>query len=284
VPKTDQLPAFLFYVDDFTSDGVVEAMTTEQVGAYTLLLCKAWREDPPGTIPDDDEILARWARMPAKKWIACRERVLKAFYLGTDGRYHQKRMEAEYVKAVEQQERRQRRARGAADARWNHHPPDNGDAKALLKHRSSIGQAMLVDASQSQGQVTSNKNGQSQAKDQRSMAVENRLDFDLQEVDWAEWNRTFAEFSRQLDAGSEDRRIVAQLAWLVCAGAPILAAVHDALDGITVVRRDGRPPKSPTAYLRACLNESIGESKLDAMLAMAPSRNQCAKLLEGCES
>ena len=41
-------PYFPFYPDDFASDGKVEAMTTEEVGAYTLLLCKAWREDPPG--------------------------------------------------------------------------------------------------------------------------------------------------------------------------------------------------------------------------------------------
>ena len=98
MPKDNKPPGFLFYVDDFVSDGKVEAMTTEEVGAYILLLCKAWREEPPGSIPDDDRILARWARMDSERWSACRTGVLAAFTLGTDARWHQKRMRKEFQK------------------------------------------------------------------------------------------------------------------------------------------------------------------------------------------
>jgi uncharacterized protein YdaU (DUF1376 family) len=51
MPKNVDAPAFMFYPDDFTSDGKVEAMTTEEVGAYLLLLCKAWREKPRQPFP-----------------------------------------------------------------------------------------------------------------------------------------------------------------------------------------------------------------------------------------
>jgi uncharacterized protein YdaU (DUF1376 family) len=83
-------PYFSFYPADFAGDGVVEAMTTEQVGAYILLLCKAWAESPPGTIPDDDAVLARWTRLPVKRWRALKAGILAAFVAGDDGRYYQK--------------------------------------------------------------------------------------------------------------------------------------------------------------------------------------------------
>lgn len=119
MPKCDHPPAFLLYVDEFTSDGVVEAMTTKEVGAYFLLLCKAWRENPPGSIPDDDRVLARWARLTPDEWTECRTGVLAAFTLGTDSRWHQKRMRAEYNKLVKRSRDRSRSAKIAADARWH---------------------------------------------------------------------------------------------------------------------------------------------------------------------
>ena len=35
-----------FYPDNIASHRKVESMTTEEIGANTLLPCKAWREDP----------------------------------------------------------------------------------------------------------------------------------------------------------------------------------------------------------------------------------------------
>src|SRR5262249_27618859 len=94
----EKLPYFPFYVRDFVSDAKVEARTTEEVGAYVLLLCKAWQQDPAGSIPADDTILARWARLDAVAWARCRPAVLLPFVLGADGRYHQKRMRNEFAK------------------------------------------------------------------------------------------------------------------------------------------------------------------------------------------
>ena len=135
MPKDDRPPAFLLYVDDFTSDGVVELMTTEEIGAYFLLLCKAWREDPPGSIPANDHVLARWTRLSPNRWAECRTSVLAAFTLGTDDRWHQKRMRREFTKWIESSKKRSRSASAAAKARW--HPPPcgadaGGNANALL--------------------------------------------------------------------------------------------------------------------------------------------------------
>lgn len=116
-------PAFMFYPDDFASDGVVEAMTTEEVGAYTLILCKAWRENPPGTIPSDDRILARWARLSARKWANCKSAVLAAFKAGNDGRLHQRRMMAEFQALAEYKETRSKAGKQGAEKRWQSHSP-----------------------------------------------------------------------------------------------------------------------------------------------------------------
>ncbi len=118
MPRDDRPPAFLFYVDDFASDGVVEAMSTEGVGAYTLLLCKAWREEQPGTLPTDDSVLARWARLTPDGWAEVKPSVLAAFSSGRDGRFHQKRMESEYRKLVESAARKRSNSQNAARERW----------------------------------------------------------------------------------------------------------------------------------------------------------------------
>lgn len=136
MPRDERPPAFLFYPDDFASDGVVEAMCTEGVGAYTLLLCKSWREEQPGTLPNDDNVLARWARLTPDRWSEVKPAVLAAFSIGTDNRLHQKRMKSEYRKLTEQQKRKRVNSQNAARERWKRsymqpHSDGNSDGKPI---------------------------------------------------------------------------------------------------------------------------------------------------------
>lgn len=112
-------PAFQFYPNDFASDGIVESMTTEAVGAYILLLCKAWYEKPVGSIPNDDRILARWSRLDADRWSECKNSVLSAFSLGTDSRWHQKRLRAEFDAQCRRSKERSEAGKEGAKKRWN---------------------------------------------------------------------------------------------------------------------------------------------------------------------
>lgn len=91
-------PYFPFYVKDFVADSMVQAMTTEQVGAYTLLLCFAWQSEPPGSLPPDETVLARIARLTPSRWAEIAPGVLACWERRSDGRYHQKRMCAEFEK------------------------------------------------------------------------------------------------------------------------------------------------------------------------------------------
>lgn len=124
--KDHHPPAFLFYPSDFASDGHVEAMTTEEVGCYILLLCKAWYEHPVGSIPDDDRTLARWTRLTPERWSECKPAVLSAFTLGTDSRYHQKRLRAEYAKLRHVHQSRFQAGKKGAKSRWCKSNDSNG--------------------------------------------------------------------------------------------------------------------------------------------------------------
>lgn len=93
-------PYFPFYVHDFAADPVVSAMTAEQVGAYILLLCMAWQQEPQGSIPDDDATLARWCRMPPKRWKSIKPGVTAAFRKH-GSRYVQKRLTEEARKLAD---------------------------------------------------------------------------------------------------------------------------------------------------------------------------------------
>lgn len=141
MPRAGQCPYFHFYPNDFSSDRNVEAMTAEEVGAYILLICKSWSEEPVASIPDDDRILSRWARMSPERWSACRASVLAAFKLGKDGRWHQKRLRLEYDKLRRIQKNRSESGKLGAEKRHGKSRIDNtldGSAIAAPKQRQDF--------------------------------------------------------------------------------------------------------------------------------------------------
>lgn len=118
MPKHDHPPYFPFYVDDFISDSAVDAMSNDELGIYVRLLCKAWKETPVGTIPNEDRVLANWSKASPAVWSRCKPGVLRAFVLGDDDRYHQKRMEHEWAKLIAAIELKSESGRKAAGKRW----------------------------------------------------------------------------------------------------------------------------------------------------------------------
>lgn len=78
-------PAFRFYPSDFISSPTVQAMDLHEVGAYMLLLCTAWVSERHGYLPDDEEMLRRWARMTREQWTQSRGLILGRFPVAEDG-------------------------------------------------------------------------------------------------------------------------------------------------------------------------------------------------------
>lgn len=85
-----------WYPGDYLRD--TQRLTTEQHGAYTLLLWTYWAEQGP--LPDDDEELAMITRLSPERWAQQRGKLERFFEIG-DGVWRQKRVEKEIDKARE---------------------------------------------------------------------------------------------------------------------------------------------------------------------------------------
>lgn len=109
-----------FYTDAYLAD--TQDLSTEEHGAYVLLLMAAWRT-PSCALPDDDERLARMVKVGTKKWRKLRPILLRFFHI-EDGMWVQKRLSKEREKAAAQS----RSASEKASKRW--HGRDDGNRAA----------------------------------------------------------------------------------------------------------------------------------------------------------
>lgn len=78
------------YAKDYLLD--TAHLTTEEHGAYLLLLMRAWLND--GVLPSDETILRRLVYMDEKRWKATRKTILAFFVSAADG-WHSPRLDLE---------------------------------------------------------------------------------------------------------------------------------------------------------------------------------------------
>ncbi len=83
-----EFPALPFFTDAYLADTI--HLTTEEHGAYLLLLMTAWRTRGC-CLPDDDKMLARITRTSPARWRRLRP-ALQVFFEIADGRWEQKRL------------------------------------------------------------------------------------------------------------------------------------------------------------------------------------------------
>lgn len=111
-------PAALpFFGDAYLAD--TTHLTTEEHGAYFLLLLAAWRQ-PDCALPDDDRKLARIAGLTPRKWKAIKPTIMD-FWTAENGRIFQSRQRRERAWVDQKSEHN----RQAAEARWNGQPAEN---------------------------------------------------------------------------------------------------------------------------------------------------------------
>jgi uncharacterized protein YdaU (DUF1376 family) len=101
-----------FYVADYLAD--TQRLTTEQHGAYLLLILDYWRNGPP---PDDDRVLAQITRLSIDSWLDARS-MLEACFNVADGYWRHGRVDKELEKAKANKDFAQTRARLGAEAMW----------------------------------------------------------------------------------------------------------------------------------------------------------------------
>ena len=100
------------YVADYLGDTM--RLTTEQHGAYLLLIMDYWRNGP---LPDDDSSLSSITKLPVSTWRKYRPMFEKLFKV-SEGAWRHKRIDEELQQAQTNSEKYEQRARKAANKRW----------------------------------------------------------------------------------------------------------------------------------------------------------------------
>lgn len=118
---------FKFYPEKWRSSRTVRRMSLAARAVYFDLLCEAWHQVPPGTVPNDDAALAELADVKPSVWAKVGDEVRRAFVVGEDGRLHQPFM-VEVIAPAGYGKSEKNRA--AAAARWGPKP----DADAMHVH------------------------------------------------------------------------------------------------------------------------------------------------------
>ena len=111
-------PAYLpLFGSDYLAD--TSHLTTEEHGAYLLLMMAAWRQEDCG-LPLDDKKLSRIAGLSARKWAQIRETILEFWHV-KEGRIYQSRLLKERGYAHQKSESN----RNAAKVRWEKQVAEN---------------------------------------------------------------------------------------------------------------------------------------------------------------
>lgn len=102
----------LYWSDYF---GKTSHLTTEEHGAYLLLIGAYWQRGKP--LPDDDQFLSAATRLSRKRWRIMRQKISEYFSL-VDGAWRHERIEKEILNSCN----RIAAASANANARWHAEP------------------------------------------------------------------------------------------------------------------------------------------------------------------
>jgi uncharacterized protein YdaU (DUF1376 family) len=129
------------YIGDYLSK--TTRLSTEQHGAYLLLLMDYWKNGPP---PDDDRVLAQITRMSEDAWSNAKSIVLAFFELSGKKWIHS-RVEQELQAADKRKQTAISRAQAGAQARWSKTTPSSNASSNASSNTQAMLDTMLADAS-----------------------------------------------------------------------------------------------------------------------------------------
>jgi len=129
-PVTKRVDTWMpLLVDKYLGD--TQDLTTEQHGAYLLLLMAAWKRD--GELPNNDARLAMITRLSPARWKSCRPMLMEFFTLSEDGAtLTQKRLSVELQRAKAHSEAKAEAGSKGAAKRW--HSYDTAMAQPSQSH------------------------------------------------------------------------------------------------------------------------------------------------------
>lgn len=115
-PECDctDLDGFMLNVERLMASELVALSGHEVVGAALFLWCRAWKQRPAASVPDDNRVMAAYARLTLKRFRQIKDEVLRGFVKCSDGRLYHLVLAVEALKAWEKKKMFQ--AKREADA------------------------------------------------------------------------------------------------------------------------------------------------------------------------
>jgi hypothetical protein len=113
------LAGFMLNVEHLLASELVATGSPEECWAALMLWCRAWKQVPAGSLPNDDRVLASFSGT-GRRWSRVRAMALHGFELCNDGRLYHRFLCAEVLKAKKMRENYEcrRDADRARLARW----------------------------------------------------------------------------------------------------------------------------------------------------------------------
>ena len=139
------LDGFMLNTERLMASELVALSTHEEIGAAIFLWCRAWKQIPAASLPDDDKINAAFAKLTLKRFVSLKKKIMRGFVKCDDGRLYHKHLAAEALVAYEKKTafkmRRKRDAERLKTWRETH-----------VKHVSNDDNERFVREGQGQGQ------------------------------------------------------------------------------------------------------------------------------------
>jgi uncharacterized protein YdaU (DUF1376 family) len=93
------LDSFMLNVERLMASELVALSSHEVISAALFLWCRAWKQLPAASLPDDDRVLAAYARLPAKRFSRLKDEILRGFVKCSDGRLYHRVLAVEAMRA-----------------------------------------------------------------------------------------------------------------------------------------------------------------------------------------
>lgn len=93
------LDGFMLNVERLMASELVALSSHEVVAASLFLWCRAWKQLPAASLPDDERVIAAFARLPLPRFRKLRPEVMRGFVLCSDGRWYHKVLAVEAARA-----------------------------------------------------------------------------------------------------------------------------------------------------------------------------------------
>jgi len=123
------LDGFMLNVERLMASELVALSTHEVVAAALFLWCRAWKQMPAASLPDDERVISAFAKLPLSKFRKHREEIMRGFVKCSDGRFYHRTLSAEAMAAYERKVafRRKREIDAKRLATWRANKKGNAD-------------------------------------------------------------------------------------------------------------------------------------------------------------